>query len=234
MEQLQGQQTNQVIASFIGKLLREHFGKGPESVIVSAQDRYATVLLKNFLTSSERVLLSQNQDLIIHQMRAAIMKNVIPELSEYIRGTTDITPEAIYYDWNLSNKTGMLIIVFPTRNIELASGTTFLGQHELEQEVIRVSEQVQRAPRSIASYELNPRTLLIVRTGVLTELEQELIHMELGDLLKSVKRNLEKGLLVNGVSAEHALRRPLLECFIDWDYVQDTSMIVLITQPPCI
>lgn len=49
------------IASYIGKLLRDNFGKGPSSVYVSLKKPFITIHLRDFLAPMERVLLSQGE-----------------------------------------------------------------------------------------------------------------------------------------------------------------------------
>lgn len=82
----------------MAKLLREHFGKGPESVAVSVSDCYIVMYFRNFLTPSERVLLEQNHFNIIDHIREKLMLALMPELYGYIEVVTGIKVREFYYD----------------------------------------------------------------------------------------------------------------------------------------
>jgi hypothetical protein len=53
------QQYQQSIASYMGKLLRDHFGKGPESVAVSVSDCYIVMYSAIFLRRRSGYCLSR-------------------------------------------------------------------------------------------------------------------------------------------------------------------------------
>ncbi|GIP22004.1 DUF2294 domain-containing protein [Paenibacillus sp. J22TS3] len=233
MDQLHGQQLHQLIASFTGKMFRDHFGKGPESVIVSINHKFITIYLKNFLIPTERVLLQQNQELMIRQIRSRMMRQIIPELRSYLGDVLQEYPEEILYDWDYESRNGMLVALFP--NI-LECGDTavkaYRGRLEIERELMRISGRIQQEPAEISSYEINPRTWLVVRSGILGDLEKELIRMELGDLLGDVKRRLEKSYIKDSPVISSVLSRSIADCFIDWDYARDRSITVITTHPP--
>jgi uncharacterized protein YbcI len=219
---------HQHIASFMGKLLRDHFGKGPESVFVTVVHTFITIYLRNFLTPSEKVLLEQNHDMILHQMREQLMQLMIPEISSYIQIMSGIKPTEIYYDWDLGHKTGMLVAICPEPlPVGLSVNETYHGKKEIEEEIISISRQIQKAPERIYSCEINSRSLLIVRQGILLRLEKELIRLGHGELLKGIKRNLEKSHFHQD-SFEAVLNRRVVDCFVDWNYDLDKSVVLLI------
>ena len=45
------------LASYIGKLLRDNFGKGPESVFVTIDQSVITIYLRNFISPTEKILI---------------------------------------------------------------------------------------------------------------------------------------------------------------------------------
>ncbi|NMO94431.1 Na-translocating system protein MpsC family protein [Paenibacillus lemnae] len=225
-------QLQQLIASFTGKLLREHFGKGPESVLVSMGGQYITLYLRNFLTSSERMLVQQDHTMIVNQMREKLMQLVIPEVSGYIHSLTGCQPSEIYYDWALHNQSGMITVICPQPFAEVPDlREDYDKKAELEEEIILISEQAQKVPEQLQSYEINNRTLLFVREGILAPVEKEFIRLGHGELLKNVKRNLEKQYLYNQQVFEPILNRRMLDIFVDWNYAQDKSIIVMVTSP---
>lgn len=226
-QQIYSQQ--QLIASYTGKLLRDHFGKGPESVHVSIGHRFITIYLRNFITPSERVLLEQDHELIIDQMREKLIHMMIPEISSYIEIVTGFKPREFYYDWALHNKTGMLVgICSEPISDGLVVRDQFEGKVELEQEIIKISSLAQKSPETVESYEIGSRTLVIIRKGILVRIEKELIRLGHQELLKGVKRNLEKSLLHNNSSFDYILKKNVLDCFVDWNFEIDKSVILMV------
>ncbi|WP_028559158.1 Na-translocating system protein MpsC family protein [Paenibacillus pinihumi] len=223
-------QHQQLIASYTGKMLRDHFGKGPESVFVSIGCNVISIYLRNFITPSERVLLEQNHEMIIHQVREKLMQMIIPEISSYVEALTDIKLQEFYYDWNLQNKTMMLLGICEA-SVQGGSPVeiNYTGKQQLEREIDTLSQQAQRSPDEIVSFEMNPRMLIIIRKGILVHLEKELIRLGQGELLKRAKRNLEKSFLHNNSSLDSILNKSVQDSFVDWNFTLDKSVTLLIT-----
>lgn len=226
------QQQQQFIGSFIGKLLRDSFGKGPESVYVSIAGSIVTVYIRNFITSSERILLDHAQEELILRMRDKLMATLLPEISRYIGQMTGIVPAELYYDWRLDNRNGMLVALLP-QDVPCAPAAKagFEGKENLERELIRLQRQEQKAPEQLTSYEINQRTLVIIQNGILVTIEKELYKLGYGELLKKVKRTVSAQALWHGKTLEAILRKPVIDTFIDWDYAQDKSVMVLVMNP---
>lgn len=222
----------QLLASYTGKLLREHFGKGPESVLVSIGGPFISIYLRNFLTPPERVLIQQNHIKMVHQMREKLMQIVIPELTEYIDSILGIRPTETYYDWALWNQSGMITAICPNGFDSAELFESFPGKTELEEGLIRFSEETHKAPERLYSCELNNRMLLFIREGKPSAVENELIRLGQGELLRSVKRNLEKTCLEDDPLFEENLKRRVLDIFVDWNDALDKSVILLVTSLP--
>ncbi|PGT82266.1 Na-translocating system protein MpsC family protein [Bacillus sp. AFS040349] len=220
------------ISGYVGKMFRESFGKGPQSVYTSVGYTFITIYLRNFLTPSERVLLEQDQIMTIMQMRDKLMDTLIPELRAFIEISTSKKIQEVYYDWNLHNKSGMVTCVssepFTPKEVLVEE---YIGKEKVDNEVIQISKQAQKIPEEIYSCEINERTLVIIRNGILVRIEKELIRLGHGDLLKRVKRNLEKGYLHNNSQLEATLNKQIIEMFVDWDFDLDKSVILFVLNP---
>lgn len=221
----------QHIAGYISKLLRDHFGKGPESVTVAIGGKYIIVHLRSFLTSSERLLLAQEHEMIIHQMRDKLMQIMIPDMARYIESVTGIKPQHFYYDWALQNKSGVLVAVCPEPVPDAPDvQTSYEGREEIEQAVVSLGDRSEKVPEDIHSFEVYPRTILIVRKGILIRIEKEFIRLGHGELLKAVKRNLERNYLRHPNRLEEILNRKISDFFVDYHYESDRSMVVIMMQ----
>lgn len=225
------QQIHQAVASYTGKLLRDHFGKGPESVSASIGNRFIVLYFRNFLTPTERVLMEQGHELIVSQTREKLIQTIIPELTGYIELVTGVKPTSFYYDWGLHNKSGMLVGV-SDKPFPGAAGIdeSYPGKAEIEQEVIHISRLAQKAPELISSCMIHPKAILVIREGILVRIEKELIRLGHGEMLKTVKRGLEKSYLHNSGAFEKALGVQVADVFADWDLDRDQSVILIMTK----
>lgn len=224
------QSAQKEISCFIGKLLRENFGKGPESVFVQMAGNYLTIYIRNFLSPIEKILQEQEQDLILEEMRQRLMKVLIHEIRAYIHATTGVQIEHLYYDWNLSNRSGMILAIGNNLFFQTSTVESYHGKEQTEQEVSALSKEAQKTPEMITSFQLNSRTIVIIRSGILVRIEKEIIRFGKETLLKTIKRSLEKGYLHNTADFEAILNKKIHDIFVDWNFEQDESAIVIITE----
>ena len=231
---LDNKQVQTELAGFIGRTLRENFGKGPESVFVSFNHSVMTVNLRNFLSPSESVLLGQHQETMVQTTRDLLMQTLIPEFKAYIKILLDMEVTEFYYDWGLHNKSGLFVCIgsIPTESeTPNEKKYSYPGQEILHQEINRISLQAEKTPEEVQSYLLNERTLVVIRKGILVPIEKELIRLGNFEALKLAKRNLEKRLLHNSGNFESILKTKVNDIFVDWDFYRDKSVIVLILSP---
>jgi uncharacterized protein YbcI len=231
---LEYKQVQTELAGYIGRTLRENFGKGPESVYVSYNHTILTVYLRNFISPSESVLLGQQQEAMIQTTRDLLMQKLIPEFKAYIKILTIMEVNEFYYDWDLHNKSGLFVCIgsIPTESeTPNEKNYSYPGQETLHQEINRISLQAEKTPEEVVSYLLNERTLVVIRNGILVPIEKELIRLGNFEILRIAKRNLEKRLLHNSGNFESILQTKVNDIFVDWDFYRDKSVIVLILSP---
>lgn len=218
------------LASYIGRTLRDNFGKGPESVYVSYNQTIITVYLRNFISPTESVLLGQEQEAIVQKTRDMLMQTLIPEFKAYIKILTEMDIREFYYDWGFHNKSGVFVCIASSTE-QKDINDDFEGKVELHSEIKRISIQAQKEPEEVTSSLLNQRTLVVIRKGILVSIERELIRLGSSETLKLAKRNLEKRLLHNNNHFEDMLKTKVNDIFVDWDFKLDKSAIVLILSP---
>lgn len=217
------------MSSYIGKLLRDNFGKGPSSVFVSIEEPFVTIYLKDFLAPMERVLVGQKNEHKVDETRDLLMQELIPDIKAMLRATASLDIEAMYYDWSLHNRTGLLIGVMETDSL-YGDGDEFDYKDQLHKEIERVSQKAEKVPERIRSFMMNDRTIIVERTGILVSLEKEMIRLGFQDQLRITKRHLEKRLL-HMAPLEQILKTRVRDLFVDWDLSLDRSHIVIICDP---
>ncbi|WP_409291371.1 Na-translocating system protein MpsC family protein [Peribacillus sp. SCS-37] len=227
--QVEVKEKEKALSSFIARLLREHFGKGPGVVFASISKPYITIYLKDFLTPIENRLMLKNHPTYIQKLRDVLMETLTEEIKNYITTVIGFKVEEFYYDWNLESQSGMFIGIEGKAGGE---GGSYQNQDKVHQEIILISEEAEKKPVSITSHLLNPRTLLVVRNGILVSIEKELIALNFQETLILAKRNLEKRLIHNhSKNLEDFLQAALENVFVAWDFQRDKSAAVFILAP---
>lgn len=100
----------QELAPFVAKVLRDHFGKGPESVYISMQHKYVFIYLRGLMTNMERVLIEQGEDRIVNMLREQLSRRFLPEIRAFISISLETDVTDVYFDWNLDLMSGMILV----------------------------------------------------------------------------------------------------------------------------
>lgn len=216
------------LGSFVGRLLREQFGRGPETIFATISGSVVTIYFTKFLSPLEKTLLQKEESLYVQKTRDLLMETLIDEISEHIHLSAGIQVNEFYYDWNLEKQSGMFVAI----GNEAMGRESYPAQSEVEKEVKRLTKEAEKQPDVVFSSLINDRTILIIREGLLVNIEKELNRLGFQETLKLAKRNLERRLIEEHKSAfEKQLNAQLIDFFVDWDFDQDKSTILFILKP---
>ncbi|WP_046173457.1 Na-translocating system protein MpsC family protein [Domibacillus indicus] len=217
------------LGSFIGKILRDHFGKGPGAVFATISPPYITVYIKNFLSPMENKLLNTEQSKYVEKIRDMLMPALIEEIKAYVKINVEFDIIEFYYDWNLDSHSGMFVGIASHNHQERAS---YQNQEEVHNEIIKLSMEAEKPPGEVYSCLVNPRTLVIVRHKILVPVEKEMIQLGYPEILTLVKRNLERRLaLQHKHQLQSYLDAELENTFVSWDFDLDKSVFLFILKP---
>ncbi|MDO7905677.1 Na-translocating system protein MpsC family protein [Paenibacillus sp. JX-17] len=217
-------QTNH-ISSFTARLLRERFGKGPESVQVSLSHNCISLHFRNFMNPVEQHLINEKEEKVFRRTRELLMKSLLPELTVFMERELGVVIRELYYDWGIHHTNGMIVALLDEFHLESKYSEDYPGRNEIHAKVIDVSERVQKAPERMDSWWVNPKTLIIYRQGILLLLEKEMISMGYDLELKTAKRKLEKQFLVEAAADPLVSGKEMSDVFVDWDFERDQSII---------
>ncbi|WP_174735099.1 Na-translocating system protein MpsC family protein [Mesobacillus harenae] len=224
MKETQTRKPEAEIASYIGKVLRDKFGKGPESVFVTISLPFISVYIRNFFSPIEQALMDQKEANTIQNTRALLMESLRVEIKAYIQVITGVEIKEFYYDWNIANKTGAFLAIAAQDKNSKNVAQKFKGKDAVDLKIKDISQEVQKAPEHIESYRMNDRLMLVIREGILVKIEKELIRQGYEKILKTTKRILEKSYLHDN-EFEKILNQKVTEIFVDWDFDLDKSAI---------
>ncbi|WNS42940.1 Na-translocating system protein MpsC family protein [Paenibacillus sp. MMS20-IR301] len=210
------------LSSFTGRLLRERFGKGPESIHASIGEQCIALHIRNFIGPVERFLLSKEEEQAFRYTRELLMKSLLPELSAYLKDNMAIEVGELFYDWGIHNASGMIVALIKNDSVVTDN---YAGREEVHSQINEVSSKVQKEPVFTDSWWLGPRILIIKREGILIPLEKELIGLGYENTLKTTKRKMEKRYLEDTTTIAPMLGKELSDIYVDWDFDKDTSVI---------
>ncbi|MEH7443812.1 Na-translocating system protein MpsC family protein [Bacillus sp. JJ1122] len=215
------------ISGYIGRLLRENFGRGPGNVFCTFSRPFVTVYITNFLSPMEKSLIGNRQSVYVQKTRDLMMETLEDEIRAFIETNTKEKVKEFYYDWNLDGKTGMFLLIL--ENDKKFKCEPFTNKDLVHKEIINVSIEAEKSPQKVSSRLLNERTLIIIREGILVSIEKELIHIGFPETLKIAKRNLEKRLMdEHKANFEKLLSAQIIDRFVDWNFDQDKSYSLFI------
>ncbi|MEI2397705.1 Na-translocating system protein MpsC family protein [Paenibacillus phytohabitans] len=210
------------LSSFTGRLLRERFGKGPESIHASIGKQCIALHIRNFIGPVERFLLNKEEEQAFRYTRELLMKSLLPELAAYLKETTAMEVGELFYDWGIHNASGMIVALIKNDVMVIDD---YAGRQEVHAQINEVSRKVQKEPVYTDSWWLGPRILIIKREGILIPLEKELIGLGYENTLKTTKRKMEKRYLEDTTTIAPMLGKELSDIYVDWDFDKDTSVI---------
>lgn len=220
---LNKQETVDRIAGHVGKLLRNHFGKGPEVLNVSLDDRSIVLHLKNFMTPIEDALLAKKDEKTFRYTRELMMKALVPALETFVREDLHLRFMSLYYDWNPGNSSGMITVLLDS---ETDANRNYEGRESVHTQIVDILTKTQAEPYYIDSWWVDAKTLLVFRKGIAILLEKELNALGYTDVLKTAKRSLEKELMWKEAHISKTVRKPMTDLYIDWNFDRDDSVIV--------
>ncbi|MDG5787479.1 Na-translocating system protein MpsC family protein [Evansella sp. AB-P1] len=215
------------LSSFTSKLLRQKFGRGPESCSATLCKNHLVFYIRGFISPMEEVLLQKGQSSYVDHAREIIIQHVLNELKGAVEVTLDVEVEEYFHDWNFNNNSGTIILVLENE-LQTMYPKPQYDIVRLEDEVKRVTAIVQKLPDKVFTYPISENILLIQRIGILVPIEKALIAKGYEDELKLTKDDLEKSYFHRDVNFETIFPTPLLDLFIDWDFKEDKSMMCFI------
>lgn len=220
------------ISSYTSKLLRQKFGRGPQSCHASLGGRFLALYIKGFLSPMEEVLLQQGQTDTVTASRQVIIDCVLSELKGMVQTTLQIDIENFYSDWNFQSNSGLIVAVLAAEEEGQAqtdaADSEFANRAAFKEEVQRISSLVQKTPERIETYRVTPKLLIVMRHGLLLMVEHALIQKGIGQTLRIAKGELEKKYFHHDGRFDEILGSRVVDFFVDWDFKRDDSLMCFV------
>jgi uncharacterized protein YbcI len=214
------------ISSYISKLLRKKFGRGPRNCHTTVSQNYLVTYIGGFLSPMEDILLQHGQNKYVDHARNVIITHLLDEIKGVIQITFDVEVEEYYHDWNFPNNSGIFIFVLDTEGNQKIKPDIDIQRLELE--VGRISLLVEKVPDEINTCQISPTIFLIERRGILVQIEKALIDKGFENELKFTKDELEKSYFHRYGRFGDIFHTSVKDIFIDWNFKEDKSYMAFI------
>lgn len=219
------------IAGCIGKLIRDHFGKGPTSLFVTLEHPFLVIYLRDFLAPMEAALMERDEHKRVEETRVLLFKKLETQMRAQLEAIAGAAIREVYFDWDLQQKRGVILGVMSEDTSECeAQWPAHLNHQKFNDKVKEVSEGGQNVPATTESFWLNDRTIVIKRTGVFVKIEKELIQAGYIHELKEVKKPLELWMM-HRAGLESLIDGSITGTFAAWHFTGNKGYAVLILQP---
>jgi len=220
------QSMEEYISTYISKLLKKKFGKGPETCRTTKSGNYLVTHIQGFLTPMEDILLQQGQYKYVDQARKVIINHILEEIKGVVQVTLKFDVKDHYHDWNFLHNSGIIIFVFEGNDTPSVKPEIDIGR--LEKEIARITCLVQKVPDYITTYPISPSTYLVERSGIFIQIEKALIEKGFQKELLLTKDELEKNYFYRYGRFEDIFHKSVKDIFIDWNIKEDKSLMAFI------
>lgn len=213
------------ISSYVSKLLRQKFGRGPEACFASAQGRFLAITIRGFLSPMEEVLLQNDREDSVDRTRSIIVASMLPEIKGVISVSLGSEASQFYQDWNYTNNAGVILAVFEEELSPLNQTNLHMDLEAFRDEVDRISGYIQKVPDKTEVFPITSKLAVAIRKGILVPIEKALLARGFETELRSAKDELEKRHFQQSVVFEKLLGGKLENVFVDWNFHLDESMV---------
>ncbi|MFB5661134.1 Na-translocating system protein MpsC family protein [Alteribacillus sp. HJP-4] len=151
------------IASYTSRTLRDHFGRGPESVYVTLAPSHILIHIRNFLSPIEEVLLEEEGNEALASLRKSIMGPVLAKLELCLQEKLDTEGFSFYVDWNFDQKSGLIVgLNWESLFLKTADQPIY---SLLEKDIQKLWEYPPADPEDVFIKRVNSRITLAGRAG---------------------------------------------------------------------
>ncbi|MFD1032502.1 Na-translocating system protein MpsC family protein [Metaplanococcus flavidus] len=217
-----------LVTLFAEKFLEEHFGETPDKTTVTFRPPFLLIHLSGFLMPSEEIFVEKGNLDNVLKTRDIIIDS---EKDQFLKGLQEHTGQNfrdLYADWNLTKRSGVFIAVMenvhPTDVFHWPQG---VQEDTLREIIILNSIRTQKKPDQTNFYWLDEHILLVERIGILIDIEKQLLKNGLAEELRLAKRPMEQR-IIELFNLESILNSTVQELFVDWNFQQDLSYMLLL------
>lgn len=210
--------------SYISKVLKKNFGKGPATCYTSLTEDRMFIYIKHFITPVEEVLVRNNQGNLAYKTRTVILETIFKEIRDEIDQVLGITFTTMHHDWNYNKNTGLLMLVKESNSLKLNNVTP--RSDDTYKDIQKICSEVHKKPNKIIIVNATSSIYYIEYTGFMIQIEHGLYNKGYDDLLIERNKEVKKIYEQNKRLFEKDLKRSISDIFFIPDYKLDKGTIV--------
>lgn len=211
------------LSSTFSKMVKRRFGKGPESCNVFWKENRMYIVMRNFITPAEEVLV-KNQDFnLALKFRSSVMNAVTDDFLPLASEVVGERYDNFFHDWNYDNNTGMILL---EHSHSYLSKIDVSFQANLLKLIEDIGTQIHKKPSTLEVVKHTPHMCVIQLEGVLLQIESLLYEKGDSDLLLEQSREIKNRYISCKEQFEEIFNRAIEDIFIMWDYEKDRNYLV--------
>ncbi|OWA37659.1 hypothetical protein B9G55_06300 [Saccharibacillus sp. O16] len=202
-----------------------NFKQPPGIINVLLDERALVIHLEDFVGSDIQQLVDTKDPDALRSVQELLTEHLLPRLKTQIEPWLGEPISFFYYDWEDHDLSGVIVAL---RSPADHTTSDYPGRIQLHRQMDVLTCEIEKIPDYTYSFWPAPNTLVLIREGILIKLEKEFIEQGAGDILRIVKRKLEKREIAQSAHLEEILQRKLKAFYLDWWFEQDKSVLVCI------
>ncbi|OAS88327.1 MULTISPECIES: Na-translocating system protein MpsC family protein [Metabacillus] len=209
--------------SYISKVLKRNFGKGPATCFTSLTNDKMFIYMKHFITPAEEVLFKKNELHLAYKTRSVVFESIFDEIKDEIKKVLGIVFTSIQHDWDFYNNTGILLL---EKDSTLNLNKFTLKCDQMYSEIQKICSEVHKLPDQINIVNATPSIYYIEYSGFKSRIEHVLYTKGYVDLLIDWSNEVKKTYRKNKRLFETCLNASIEDIFTIMDYEHDRGTII--------
>ncbi len=214
-----------LVEQTISTLFEENFGKLPDTVRVSANEKCLIIRLEGFLGDTVKTMISENSYGALSSTRELIVGYMLSRLGDTLQTEFDLSAAHFYYDWH-DEDLSCIISVILREDEHYALDDHYAEKEKIHDQIRELTARVEKVPHKLHSFWVENDYLVVIRRGLLIDLEKALLEDGHEEALRRAKRKVEKYQLAENARVSDIIGRKLEGVYLDWAFEADSSMLV--------
>lgn len=211
------------LSTWLSKLLKKRFGKGPETCHMSVQGDRLLIYIRQYMTPVEDVMKKSGRLELAHQVRAVVIDKVYEEFVEAASDMMGVKLDRYYHDWDYNRNAGILMLEQETSTGGSIDREEASLKSRLFKQMMQVGSLVHKPPHSMNLLRFGSNVLVVECLGVLLHIERVLADQGDPKLLYERSMEIKDCYLSHKDGFERAMGREIEGLFKLWDFKRDRS-----------
>ncbi|ADU32423.1 Na-translocating system protein MpsC family protein [Evansella cellulosilytica] len=218
------------LSSQMSKLIKQKYGKGPDSCVITMEKGMMLAHVRHFKTPAEEVLIQRNEVTLAYKYRSVILEAIFEQFKHEIKKAVNLDINSFVHEWDYETNTG--IILFYNNQLPLIK-LNVMENGMKEYVMVKMKEiytNICKAPSEMKFYKYNENVYIIECKNVMLPIERHLYNKGHCDLLRSYSIEASKNF--DSLKGKLHEEFPIFinEVYTIWDYSINKKYIFLLKE----